>query len=141
MSQHMYTSPNSRAASAYKRVNVETAFNPDDKHHVVSMLLDGVVQSLVEARGAMQRGDVVARVKAIGKAVRIIEEGLKPGLDKQDGGDLAQNLEGLYGYCTMRLALANARNDEGIVEEVCRLMADIASAWKDIKSEATATGA
>jgi len=135
----MYTSPNSRAVSAYKRVNVETAFNPDDKHHVVSMLLDGVVQSLVEARGAMQRGDVVARVKAIGKAVRIIEEGLKPGLDKQDGGDLAQNLEGLYGYCTMRLALANARNDEGIVEEVGRLMADIASAWKDIKSEATAT--
>ena len=137
----MFTSPHSRAASAYKRVNVETAFNPDDKHHVVSLLLDGVVQALTEARGAMQRGDVVARVKAIGKAVRIIEEGLKPGLDKQDGGDLAQNLEGLYGYCTMRLALANARNDEGIVEEVGRLMADIASAWKDIKSEATATGA
>ena len=111
--------------------------------HVVSMLLDGVVQSLTEARGAMQRGDVVARVKAIGKAVRIIEEGLKPGLDKQDGGDLAQNLEGLYGYCTMRLALANARNDESLVEEVARLMTEIASAWKDIKSDAThtATGA
>ena len=139
----MYTSPNSRAASAYKRVNVETSFNPEDKHHVVSMLLDGVVQSLTEARGAMQRGDVVARVKAIGKAVRIIEEGLKPGLDKQDGGDLAQNLEGLYGYCTMRLALANARNDESLVEEVARLMTEIASAWKDIKSDAThtATGA
>ena len=57
----MYTSPNSRAASAYKRVNVETSFNAEDKHHVVSMLLDGVVQALVEARGAMQRGDVVAR--------------------------------------------------------------------------------
>ncbi len=139
----MYTSPNSRAASAYKRVNVETSFNPEDKHHVVSMLLDGVVQSLTEARGAMQRGDVVTRVKAIGKAVRIIEEGLKPGLDKQDGGDLAQNLEGLYGYCTMRLALANARNDESLVEEVARLMTEIASAWKDIKSDATdtATGA
>ena len=136
----MYTSPNARAVSAYKRVNVETSFNPDDKHHVVSMLLDGVVQSLVEARGAMQRGDVVARVKAIGKAVRIIEEGLKPGLDKQDGGDLAQNLEGLYGYCTMRLALANARNDESIVEEVGRLMTEIATAWKDIKNNPTPAG-
>ena len=129
----MYTSPKSRAASAYKRIHVETSFNPEDKHHVVSLLLDGVVQSLTEARGALQRGDVVTRVKAISKAVRIIEEGLKPGLDKQDGGDLAQNLEGLYGYCTMRLALANARCDEQIVEEVSRLIEEIASAWKAIK--------
>lgn len=134
----MYTSPKSRAASAYKRMHVETGFNPEDKHQIVSMLLDGVLQTLIEARGAIQRGDVLAKVNAIAKAVRIIEEGLKSSLDKQEGGELAQNLEGLYGYCTMRLALANARSDETIIEEVAGLIGEIASAWKDIKNNGTA---
>jgi flagellar protein FliS len=133
----MYTSPKSRAASAYQRMHVETGFNPEDKHQIVDLLLDGVLQALTEARGAIQRGDVLTKVHAIGKAVRIIEEGLKTSLDKQEGGDLAQNLEGLYGYCTMRLALANARNDEGIVEEVARLIGEIASAWKGMKNGGT----
>ena len=136
----MYTSPKSRAASAYKRMHVETGFNPEDKHQIVSLLLDGALQTLTEARGAIQRGDVLAKVHAIGKAVRIIEEGLKTGLDKEEGGELAQNLEGLYGYCTMRLALANARSDEAIVEEVAQLIGEIASAWKGMR-QAPATHA
>ena len=134
----MFTSVNTRSASVYKRVAVETGVQAADSHRLVGLLFDGLLQAVAAARGAMERGDLVAKGEQIGKAVRIIEEGLKPGLDKQDGGDLAQNLEGLYGYCTMRLALANARNDESIVEEVGRLMAEIASAWKDIKSDTPA---
>lgn len=130
----MYTSPNSRAASAYKRMHVQTSFNPADKHHVVTLLLDGVLQALTEARGAMLRQDVPVKCNAIAKAVRIIEEGLKSGLDKEEGGELAQNLEGLYGYCTMRLALANARNDEAVLAEVASLIGEIADAWKAMKN-------
>jgi flagellar protein FliS len=42
---------------------------------------------------------------AIGRAVRIVEEGLRAGLDLRAGGSLARDLHELYGYLTMRLTL------------------------------------
>ncbi len=129
----MYTPPNSRAVSAYKRIHVETRVGTADPHQVVSLLFDGVLQSLATARGAIQRGDIPEKCHAISKAVRIIEEGLKTGLDLEQGGDLAQNLDGLYGYCVIRLALANARNDESIVQEVAALITEISQAWTSVR--------
>lgn len=137
MTQPMYTSPQSRATSAYQRAHVDTRIGFTDQHQIVSLLYDGILQSIAVARGAIQRGDVAAKCNAIAKAVRIIEEGLKPGLDLQGGGDLAQNLEGLYGYCVVRLALANAHSDEKVLEEVAQLVGELASAWNTIRDTAT----
>lgn len=130
----MYTPPNSRAVSAYKRIHVETRMSATDQHQIVSLLYDGVLQALAGARGAIQRGDVAEKCNAIAKAVRIIEEGLKTGLDLEQGGELAQNLEGLYGYCVVRLALANARNDEAVLQEVASLITEIAQAWNAMRN-------
>lgn len=134
----MYTPPNSRAVSAYKRIHVETRMDATDQHQIVSLLYDGVLQALATARGAMQRGDVAEKCNAISKAVRIIEEGLKTGLDMEQGGELAQNLEGLYGYCVVRLALANARNDEAVLQEVAALITEIAQAWNGMRETGAA---
>lgn len=134
----MYTPPNSRAVSAYKRIHVETRMSTTDQHQIVSLLYDGVLQALATARGAMQRGDVAEKCNAISKAVRIIEEGLKTGLDMEQGGELAQNLEGLYGYCVVRLALANARNDETVLQEVAALITEIAQAWNGMRETGAA---
>lgn len=135
----MFTSVHSRAASAYRRVAAETSVQTANPHQLVGLLFDALLQSIATARGALQRGDVAAKGVALVKAVRIIEEGLKSGLDKEEGGELAQNLEGLYGYCTMRLALANARNDEAVLAEVASLIGDIADAWKSMKNNEGAT--
>lgn len=145
MNKPMYTPPTSRAASAYRRVHVETRMSEADPHQVVSLLFDGLLQSLATARGAMQRGDVAEKCNAIAKSVRIIEEGLKTGLDLENGGELAQNLEGLYGYCVVRLALANAHNDESVLQEVTGLITEIAHAWNTLRTSGdahpSATGA
>ena len=129
----MFTSASHRAASAYKRVAVETSVQGASPHSLVELLFDALLQSLASARGAIARGDVVAKGQAIGKAVRIIEEGLKAGLNTRDGGDLAQNLLALYDYSIRRLTLANLRNDARIVEEVARLIEPVAESWKLIR--------
>ena len=48
------------------------------------------------------------------------------------GGELAQNLDELYGYVTRRLVRANAHNDLEILEEVRSLMAEIRDAWASL---------
>ena len=129
----MFSAHNPRAASAYQRINVETSMHTIDQHQLVSLLLEGVLSSIATARGALARGDVPAKCNSIAKAIRIIEEGLSTALDREGGGALAENLGALYDYCLRRLILANARNDDALMEEVMHLIEPIAQGWNEIK--------
>ena len=131
----MFTSVNTRSASVYKRVAVETGVQAADSHRLVGMLFDGLLQAVATARGAMERGDLVVKGEQIGKAVRIVEEGLKAGLDPA-GGEMAQNLRALYAYSVRRLTEANLRNDPSALAEVATLIEPVAQAWQDIRGQA-----
>lgn len=137
----MFTAYSPRAANAYQRINVETSMHTIDQHQLVSLLYQGVLNSIATARGALMRGDVVGKVNGISQAIRILEEGLSTSLDKVDGGELAQNLEALYDYCIRRLILANARNDDAMLQEVMRLIEPIAQSWNEIKKTGASAAA
>ena len=72
------------------------------------------------------------KLAEIGKSVRILEEGLKGGLNPAQGGEIARNLGALYDYCIGRLTLANLRNDVALLEEVVHLIAPVAQSWNEI---------
>lgn len=133
----MFSAHNPRAASAYQRIHVETSTL--DQHQLVSLLYGGVLSSIATARGALARGDVAAKCNNISKAVRILEEGLSTALDRDGGGDLANNLGAVYDYSLRRLILANAKNDDAMLEEVMRLIEPIAQGWNDMKTAGAAT--
>lgn len=126
----MFTSVTTRAASAYKRVGIETSVDGADSHQLINLLFDAVLQALGATRDAMRRKDIAAKGQAICKAVRILDEGLKGTLNEEDGGEVAANLGKLYEYCCTRLTQANLNNDDAIVAEVQRLIEPVASAWK-----------
>ncbi|HEY9094574.1 MAG TPA: flagellar export chaperone FliS [Hydrogenophaga sp.] len=128
----MFTSVSSRAASAYKRVAADTSVQGANPHQLVCLLFDALLQSIAVARGAIERGETAAKGAAISKAVRLIEEGLKAGLNLEQGGEIALNLRGLYGYSVQRLTHANLRNDAEALQEVTQLMEPLATAWKQI---------
>lgn len=130
----MYTPVSSRAASAYRQVGVQSGVDGASPHMLIKMLFDGLIQSLNAARGALQRGDTAEKGRQIGKAVRILEEGLKGGLNPAQGGEIARNLAALYDYCVSRLTLANMRNDMALVEEVVSLITPVAQSWSEIGS-------
>ena len=136
----MFTTVNSRAASAYQRVAVETSVQGADPHQLVTMLYEGLLRNLQLARSAMQRQDMATKGQALGKASRILDEGLKAGLNLIDGGDLARNLHQLYAYCAQRITLANLRNDPSVVDEVIGLIDPLAQAWKDTRNAALTGG-
>ncbi|QHE88094.1 flagellar export chaperone FliS [Hydrogenophaga sp. BPS33] len=137
----MFTSVNTRAASAYKRVAVDTGVQTADPHTLVAMLFEALIQSLNLARGALERQDVVAKGMAIGKSIRIMEEGLKAGLNLKEGGQLAANLKSLYDYSIQRLTLANLRNDIAPIREVLNLIEPLADSWKQMRTEGALQGA
>jgi flagellar protein FliS len=129
----MFSSYSDRTANAYKRISVETSMNTIDQHKLAALLFEGVLSSIAVARGAMARGDVLTKVNAVTKAIRILEEGLSTALDRVDGGELAANLSDLYAYCVRQLTLANVRNDDALMAEVSDLIQPIAKGWNEMR--------
>lgn len=128
----MFSQMHPRSASAYKSIGVETSVRHASAHDLVDMLFDGLLVAVGSARVAMRNGDIKSKCSNIVTAVRILEEGLKGALNFEQGGQLAINLQELYGYCVVRLTQANARNDEAALDEVLRLIEPVASGWKQM---------
>lgn len=122
-------------ANVYRQVGAETAVAGATPHRLIAMLFDGCMDALAQARGAMRQGQIEAKGRAIGRAARIVDEGLRAALDLRDGGALAADLHELYGYLTMRMTLANVRNDEAALEECQRLIDPLRQAWNDIGAQ------
>jgi flagellar protein FliS len=118
---------------AYRKVAVDVGVTMADPHALVLMLYDGALEAIRLAVGHMGAGEIAEKGQAIGKAARIIEEGLKASVDRESGGQLAFRLIDLYDYMTMRLLQAHLRNDRNALVEIAQLLADLRSAWAQIK--------
>lgn len=130
----MFTPASARAALNYRQTSVDGA----SPYQLINLLFDGLLLSLRSARASLQRGDTQAKGEQLGKAVRFIEEGLKLGLDAQNGGELAANLRNLYDYCVRRVTFANLRNEEAPIAEVIGLIESVAEGWRGIGATANA---
>ncbi len=135
----MYQSPFApRPAAAlrpgvlYSQVGAETRIAGATPHQLVALLFEGYMEALAQARGALRAGHRGDKGLALGRAVRIVEEGLRAGLDLRGGGSLARDLDDLYRYLTRRLTLANLHDDEAAIDECRRLVLPLQEAWAAI---------
>ena len=123
-----------KGLAQYQQVNTQCGVEDASPHRLIQMLMEGVLQRLAEAKGAMQRQRLADKGEAIGKAITIIA-GLNDSLNKDIGGEMVANLDNLYDYMQRRLLEANVENDEHIVDEVVSLMKTIKSGWDGIAQE------
>ena len=119
-------SPN-RATDAYQTVGAYGAVYADP-HHLISMLLDGALDRLARAKGAMQLDDSALKGELISAALTIIS-GLKGCLNMQQGDPLSNNLADLYDYICRRVLRASATNEPRYLDEVVGLLNEIRAAW------------
>lgn len=121
------------AIKTYAKVGVESGVTAADPHKLISMLYQGALLAIANAKNGILRKDIAAKGAAISKAIAIIDEGLNGSLDKSVGGGLAQNLSSLYGYMCTRLITANLKNDIAALDEVASLLNDLKGAWDGIR--------
>lgn len=116
----------------YRNVSATTGVEEASPHRLVSMLYHAVTGEIAAARGALQRKDILEKGRAIGHAVRILEEGLIAPLDMDAGGALAVNLKDLYQYMVYRLTIANLKSDDGALVDCANLARSLADSWDAI---------
>ena len=128
----------SSAASEYQSVGAYGAAYADP-HRLIQMLMEGALARISAAKGAMSAGDIGRKATEITKAIAIID-GLLGSLDMEKGGELAENLEGLYEYVQRRLLESNANNDAAGLEEAASLISEVKGAWDAIGPEIRSGG-
>ena len=127
-------SPSSRLA-AYQSVAAHGGVAAADPHQLVVMLLDGALDRIAGARGAMVNASMEQKNRLIHKAVEIVHE-LHASLNFGAGGTIAANLGNLYDYAAQLLLRASLDNRPELLDEVTNLLREIRSAWIAIPAAA-----
>jgi flagellar secretion chaperone FliS len=123
---------NGFGAKIYQRVGVDSSVASADPHKLILMLFDGAVEALRLARSHMEARRIADKGQALGKAISIVQDGLKASVDVDAGGQLGTRLSTLYDYIAMRLLQAHLRNDLKALDEVVRLLGELRGAWAAI---------
>jgi len=121
-----------KAANAYSKMDMETGVLVADPHKLILMLFDGAIVAIINGTAQLQSGKIPEKTKSIAHAIAIVEHGLRASLNKEVGGQLAQNLNELYSYMVRQLMAANVENDLGKLNEVKKLLGDLRGAWEQI---------
>ncbi len=118
------------ANTNYNRYREEEILNADPVK-LVLMLYRGALEAVGAARKHLAAGEIRPRSKQIVKAWEILQE-LSRSLDHAQGGELSQNLGGLYAYMQTRLMEANSRQSDVPLEEVEKLLRTLEEGWEKV---------
>ncbi len=131
--------PQSRSAmlASYQSVATHGGVAAADPHRLIVMLMDGALERIAQARGFIERGTVAEKARLLHRAVAIIDE-LRNSLDRNQGGQIADNLDRLYEYMCRKLMEASVNNSVSALDEVATLLHEVRSAWLALPMDARA---
>lgn len=121
------------ALNQYKSIGVQTSVIDSTPHHLITMLLEGVLDRVASARGAINRREISRKGELISSSIAIIDS-LRASLDYDKGGEIAANLGSLYDYIERRLVEASATSEVSLLDEVSSLIKEIKAGWESIPS-------
>jgi flagellar protein FliS len=101
----------------------------ESKEEILLMLYEGALISLRIARRGIREKNPKLKGENISKVLAILTE-LDCALDRENGGDLVENLAGIYSYLMNRLTTANIKNDPEALEEVEQLLGELYEGFK-----------
>lgn len=104
---------------------------------LVAMLYDRAITLLNEAVGAIEAGEIERRWRANSKASEVICH-LWEALDLEQGGDVAANLDRLYGFMIMRLTSVDVSNDAQAARDVIGLLEPLRRSWHELADQVEA---
>ncbi|MEB0041421.1 MULTISPECIES: flagellar export chaperone FliS [unclassified Pseudomonas] len=119
------------ALRQYQKIGAQAQTSEASPHRLVQMLMEGGLDRIAQAKGAMERKDIPGKGTLISKAIGIIG-GLREGLDMHNLADTLTAQDNLYMYMMTRLAEANIKDDPKILDEVSDLLRTVKDGWDAI---------
>ncbi|ACR13224.1 flagellar export chaperone FliS [Teredinibacter turnerae] len=121
----MAVAPTNAALVMEENVNELTA------HQVISLLLNGALERVSQAKACIRDGNEQDKVLLVQKILGIIN-GLRESLNMEAGGEIAVNLDSLYSYMTERLQTCQEKEEMLALTEVGKLIENVRQGWDGI---------
>ena len=115
------------AEQQYKQMQIKTA----SPGKLLLMLYQGSIKFMKLAVKGIEMNNIEIAHENIIKAQNIILE-LKGTLNKEQGGEIAENLERLYDFIYQELLRANLRKEKEHIENVIPLVEDLFESYQEI---------
>lgn len=122
-----------RARARYQTVDNVGAVTGRSPIELVILVYDRIADKLLLAEAAIAANQRAELGEMVQQIVDLIEQGLMAALDRERGGDVAENLGRVYDYCVRRLLHANLRRDVEMLREVGRLLGELREGWDVIR--------
>ncbi|RDS82091.1 flagellar export chaperone FliS [Dyella monticola] len=122
------------ASALYRQTKAQGSVEGADRHQLIAMLLDGLVDRINQAKGHILHKDIPAKGQAFAKAIGILGE-LRRSLDHGVEPVLTGRLDALYDYIGRRLIHAQLNDDLRALDESERLIKPIREAWHAIRGQ------
>ena len=114
-------------ASRYKDAELDSA----SPGQLIVMLFDKILLTLRRGRLAMEQKRIEERVELLLKANEMIAE-LRLSLDFEQGGQIATELDALYGYALREVMEANRTQDPARLDVVLHIVGELRDAFGQI---------
>lgn len=124
---------------AYKKVTVESSLTSADPHQIISMMYNGLLESIAQAKGAIVRKDFGTKGVKITKAINILQA-LQNSLDNKSEPIVSQRFTDLYSVCIDLLIDANISLELDVLDQVISYILPLRDAWVQISIEDKTVG-
>ncbi|MDO9694561.1 MAG: flagellar export chaperone FliS [Candidatus Latescibacteria bacterium] len=109
----------------------QTTICSQSPEQLIVMLYEGALRFLESARAAALNGDLPEMGRQVGRAQRIVLE-LQCSLDHAVGGEMAGNLEALYGFVLQELTALRLDAQTLHIDNCRRVLRPLLTAWRTI---------
>ncbi len=108
----------------YQQNQIDTA----SREQILIMLYDGAIRFCRQAVEAMAAEDRLSQRESVSRALAIITE-FSNTLDREIGGEMAENLDALYHFMIRELTSANLQSDPEKITVVIGLLSELRETW------------
>jgi flagellar protein FliS len=124
---------------AYKQVNLHSNLLESNPHQVILMMLDGALQSISVAKGAIERKNFELKSESITKATNILDA-LRGSLDFECEPKVSENFDVLYSYCIETLNKVSLDLNISAIDEIVDMLKPLRDAWAEMSEESKKEG-
>ena len=121
-------------AQQYANNYVETSVSEATPHKLVDMLYDAAIRHLKVSKVFIEQKNYEKKAFHLNKSLSIIN-GLKVGVDVQNGGEIAENIYALYDYCYRTVFGASRENSLEKIDEILAIFQGLSEAWKQMPND------
>jgi len=106
----------------------------DSKEDLIVKTYEEILSQLNIARLSLKENNIKTKAESITKVTDALLV-LKASLDKENGGEIAENLDKLYDFCLEELLKANTLNKEEYINNVIEVLIPIYEGFKEAKAK------